>query len=72
MLIIVIHGLLDIFKMLRSQHPGITDGVILIENMLGKTVGIIQDDMPPVNLHHKTAAVQDQGSVFFLIQDPRL
>ena len=65
MLIIVIKRLLQIFKASGPEHPGITDGIILVKYIFGKTIGKIQNDMAPVDFHHQASTVKDQRSVFF-------
>ena len=50
MLIIIVKRFFDILKMLCPEHPGITDGVILIKNVLRETIGVIQNDMTPIEV----------------------
>ena len=58
--------------MTGPQHPGIGQRVILIKNAGRKTARMVDHDLPAVHLHHQTAAVQDQGTIFLFIQYPGL
>ena len=71
-LVIIVKRLFQIFKALCSEHPGIADGIILIKNIFREPVGVIQNNMPFINLHHKAAAVKNQRFVFFLCQSSGL
>ena len=72
MLIIIVKRFFDILKMLCPEHPGITDGIILIKNVLRETIGVIQNDMAPIDLHHQAATIQYQGTILFHSQFSRL
>ena len=58
--------------MLRPEHPGIANCIILVKNPFRETVRIIENNMSAVNLHHQTSTIQNEGPVLFLIQDPCL
>ena len=69
MLIIVVHGLRDVGKVLCTQHPGISQRVILVENAFREAAFTAENNFTSVYFNDQAAAVQYQGGIFVMIQN---